>query len=186
MVISRQDGSEVRWVPATYCASPNFDDRPDDTTVDLLVIHCISLPPGEFGGDHIRQLFTNELDCRCRPEYESLKGLKVSAHCLIDRLGGVTQFVDFDKRAWHAGRSHWQGREACNDFSIGIELEGCDTKPYTDAQYRTLAALTADIRCHYPAITEDRVVGHSDIAPARKTDPGPHFDWQRLREAMAA
>lgn len=161
--------------------SPNHDERSGASPIDLLVIHGISLPPSEFGGPYIDQLFTNSLDCAAHPYFMGLQGLKVSAHLLIRRDGELIQYVPFSRRAWHAGESRWGGRSACNDFSIGIELEGCDLMPYTDSQYATLIAVTRAIRSAYPAITAERVVGHCHIAPGRKTDPGPYFDWARLR-----
>lgn len=154
--------------------SPNCDARPPGTAVELLVIHNISLPPGEFGGAAIARLFTNTLDATAHPYYEQLKGLKVSAHFLIRRDGAIIQFVPCDKRAWHAGVSLWQGRSACNDFSIGIELEGSDDVPFSERQYLALARLTRLLRRRHPIRA---IVGHADIAPGRKTDPGPLFDW---------
>ncbi|WP_432696286.1 1,6-anhydro-N-acetylmuramyl-L-alanine amidase AmpD [Marinobacterium sp. YM272] len=170
---------------ATQCPSANQNERPN-CEISLLVIHNISLPPGQFGGQGIRQLFTNCLDPDEHPYYRDIHQLEVSAHLLIDRHGKVTQFVPFDKRAWHAGRSCFDGREACNDFSIGIELEGADDTPYTDAQYRVLAQITATLMQAYPQINLDRICGHSDIAPGRKTDPGPAFDWRRYRTSLVA
>jgi len=161
---------------ASHVLSPNHDERPADTQVSLLVLHNISLPPGEFGGPHIIRLFTNSLDYTAHPHLEHLRGLKVSAHFLIRRDGAIVQFVPTRKRAWHAGASRHAGRERCNDFSIGIELEGTDTLPYTDAQYDTLAALTRLLRNLHPL---SAVRGHEHIAPGRKTDPGPAFDWLR-------
>jgi len=157
-------------------ASPNFDARPAQTSVSLLVIHSISLPPDEFGGPGIRCLFTNTLDCSAHPYYAQLDGLRVSSHFLIGRDGSVTQFVPCGSRAWHAGVSVWQGRERCNDFSIGIELEGCDSVPFEPAQYAALSRLTRRLRRNYPI---RHIVGHADIAPGRKTDPGPTFDWEQ-------
>ena len=165
-------------VGARFVASPNCDDRPPGTEITLLVVHNISLPPGAFGGDDVIRLFTNTLDCAAHPYYNSLAGVRVSAHFLIRRTGEIIQFVPCDRRAWHAGVSSWRGRERCNDFSIGVELEGTDTKPYTARQYRRLARLAIALQRRYP-IRE--TVGHSDIAPGRKTDPGPAFDWSRLR-----
>lgn len=170
---------------ATYIASPNHNERPLNTIVDLLVIHSISLPPGEFGGDFIERLFTNQLDSTAHPYFEEIAHLKVSSHVLIRRDGEVIQFVPFDKRAWHAGQSIFQGRENCNDFSIGIELEGADTVPYQPVQYQKLVQLTNTIMQAYPAITKDRIVGHSDIAPGRKTDPGAAFDWKYFKELLS-
>lgn len=157
-------------------ASPNYDARPAQTAVSLLVIHSISLPPDEFGGPGIRHLFTNTLDCSAHPYYAQLEGVRVSAHFLIGRDGGVTQFVACGSRAWHAGVSVWQGRERCNDFSIGIELEGCDSMPFEPVQYAALVRLTRRLQRRYPIRD---IVGHADIAPVRKTDPGPTFDWQQ-------
>ena len=168
-----------------YAASPNCDARPPGCEPELVVVHGISLPPGEFGGDAIEHLFTNTLDLRAHPYFERLRGLRVSAHALIRRDGEVVQFVPFHRRAWHAGESCYAGRTACNDFSIGIELEGTDEQPYAEAQVRTLAAMIRALRACYPGLGPDRVVGHSDIAPGRKTDPGPHFDWTRLRQLLA-
>jgi AmpD protein len=157
-------------------ASPNFDARPEGVAVDLIVIHNISLPPGEFGGPAVVQLFTNRLDAGAHPYYAGICNLRVSAHFLIRRDGTITQFVSSDERAWHAGVSSWQGRERCNDFSIGVELEGSDDLPFEAAQYAALAGLTRAIRKRYPI---RGIMGHSDVAPGRKTDPGPHFDWRR-------
>jgi AmpD protein len=157
-------------------ASPNHDARPARTPIELLVIHNISLPPNEYGGDAIERFFTNTLDHVEHPYYEQLKGVRVSSHFLVRRDGQVVQFVSCNKRAWHAGVSTWQGRSRCNDFSIGIELEGSDFEPFTERQYAALARLTRRLRRAYPIVD---AVGHSDIAPERKTDPGPFFDWQR-------
>ena len=172
--------SEVRRVP-----SPHFNGRPENCPVDLLVIHCISLPPGQFGGPYVSQLFTNRLDPGAHPAFASLSKLKVSAHVLIQRSGRIVQFVPFNRRAWHAGVSNFRGRDHCNDFSIGIELEGTDTLPYEDAQYRVLAALIDALRIAYPALDRQNIAGHCEIAPDRKTDPGPAFDWQRLYRELA-
>lgn len=168
-----------------HCPSPNFNARPDGEPLSLLVIHNISLPAGEFGLPHIRHLFCNQLDCRAHASFADLAGLEVSAHLLIDRQGRSCQFVSFHDRAWHAGQSSFEGRDNCNDFSIGIELEGDDHTPYTEAQYRELQVVTATLRCYYPAITPERIVGHCDIAPERKTDPGPSFDWGCYKKAMS-
>jgi AmpD protein len=167
-----------RVLGARFVASPNCDDRPDGATVQLVVIHNISLPPGEFEGDDVARLFCNSLDCDAHPYYAQLRGLRVSAHFLIRRSGELLQFVPCTHRAWHAGVSRWRGRERCNDFSIGIELEGTDEIPYADTQYPVLAALIAALARAYPI---EGVVGHADVAPGRKTDPGPSFDWPRLR-----
>lgn len=161
--------------------SPNRDARPEGEPISLVVIHNISLPPGRFGGDGIVQLFTNRIDPTAHPYYAGIANLRVSAHFLIRRRGELIQFVPCGARAWHAGVSTWKGRERCNDFSIGIELEGTDDRPFTQAQYRRLAALIGALRNAYP-ITD--LAGHSDIAPGRKTDPGPCFDWPRLRALL--
>jgi AmpD protein len=164
----------------TLRPSPNFNERPTDCDVSLLVIHNISLPPGQFGTPFVADLFLNQLDLQADPWFEeNLQGLTVSAHFVIDRAGHITQFVSCDARAWHAGVSQHAGREQCNDFSIGIELEGTDTLAYTAAQYTALAALTACLRARYPLTA---VRGHCDIAPERKTDPGPAFDWLRYAQ----
>jgi AmpD protein len=162
---------------ALQVPSPNQDPRPDDAAVRLVVVHGISLPPGCYGGDEIAALFTNRLDPAAHPYFAAIAGLRVSAHFLVRRDGALVQFVRCADRAWHAGVSCWAGEERCNDFSIGIELEGVDDQAYEDAQYETLVALVAALCARYPI--ED-VVGHSDIAPGRKTDPGPSFDWARL------
>lgn len=153
-------------------------------SVELLVIHNISLPPGCFGGDHIEALFTNCLDPSADPYFETIHQLEVSAHFLIRRTGELVQFVSTDERAWHAGVSAWCGRGNCNDFSIGIELEGADDAAYATAQYQALAQLIAVLRQTYPRIASDAIVGHSDIAPGRKTDPGPAFNWRHLRHLL--
>ena len=171
---------------ARQVASPNCDERPGDGHIDLIVVHGISLPPGCFGGPYIDQLFTNSLDCSVDPYFAEIKGLQVSAHVLIHRDGSVTQYVPFDRRAWHAGQSCFDGRDGCNDYSIGIELEGCDDQPYEPLQYQALATLVTLLMQCYPAITPERVCGHSDIAPGRKTDPGPAFDWSQLHRLLAA
>lgn len=163
--------------------SPNFGPRPD-TSIDLLVIHNISLPPGQFGGCHIDALFQNCLNPLEHSYFQEIFQLQVSAHLLIDRLGVVSQYVSFDDRAWHAGDSSFCGRDNCNDYSIGIELEGCDDQAFTEAQYRSLLAVTGLIRGVYPAISSDRIVGHNDIAPGRKTDPGPFFEWSHYLDAV--
>jgi AmpD protein len=165
-----------------FVASPNCDERPRGTPVELLVVHAISLPPGEFGGPAIEQLFENRLDPRAHPYYAGIAALRVSAHFLVRRTGDLVQFVPCSKRAWHAGTSQWRGRPACNDYSIGIELEGTDDRPFEARQYELLAELTNAIERAYP-IAE--IVGHADIAPGRKTDPGPHFDWRRYRTLLA-
>ncbi|HEX8978290.1 MAG TPA: 1,6-anhydro-N-acetylmuramyl-L-alanine amidase AmpD [Parasulfuritortus sp.] len=170
---------EAGWLDGARCiASPNFDDRPGAMPVELLVIHNISLPPGEFGGEGVVELFTNRLDPAAHPYYRTIHALRVSAHFFIRRDGELIQFVSADKRAWHAGVSTWAGRERCNDFSIGIELEGTDDRPFTEAQYRRLDELIGVLCDRYPIAG---IAGHSDIAPGRKTDPGQCFDWTRLR-----
>lgn len=171
---------------ARRCPSPNCDARPPGAVVGLLVIHGISLPAGQYGGPHIEALFLNLLDYAAHASFASLQGLRVSAHFLIRRDGELLQFVATTDRAWHAGVSSFQGRTACNDFSVGIELEGCDDEPYEDAQYAQLVALTRSLKARYPGLSSERIVGHADIAPGRKTDPGPHFDWARYRRALAA
>lgn len=158
----------------------NFDDRPDPEDISLLVIHCISLPPGEFGNHYIDQLFCNQLDPDEHPYFRDVHQLKVSAHILIKRDGSCVQYVPFNKRAWHAGKSAYEGREQCNDFSIGIELEGTELVDYTDQQYMRLAEAVHVLLVAYPKLSTQRITGHSDIAPGRKTDPGASFDWQRL------
>ena len=173
------------WInTAKKLESPNADSRPDEKDISLLVIHNISLPPEQFGGPYIEQLFLNSLDPEEHPYFRDIYTLEVSSHLVIDRLGNLTQFVPFNKRAWHAGVSDFQGRNRCNDFSIGIELEGADHIPFTDAQYSVLADVSRKIMSHYPMISSDRVVGHSDIAPGRKTDPGPAFDWLRYKQLI--
>ena len=157
--------------------SPNFNERPSDTAVSLLVVHNITLPPGQFGTPYITDLFLNQLNIAADPWFVNVEGLKVSAHFVIDRLGHITQFVSCDDRAWHAGASSFEGREQCNDFSIGIELEGTDDVPFEAVQYERLAALTQCLRARYPLTA---ATGHSDIAPGRKTDPGPCFDWSHF------
>jgi AmpD protein len=164
--------------------SPNWDDRPQGVEPDLIVVHGISLPPGEFGGPWIDQLFTNVLPPDVHPYFPEVTNLRVSSHLLIRRTGEIVQYVPFQRRAWHAGVSSWAGRERCNDFSIGIELEGADHSPYESMQYAMLARVIAVLCRSYPRLTPDRVVGHSDIAPGRKSDPGPAFDWPRLRSLV--
>jgi AmpD protein len=162
-------------------ASPNQDARPPRTSISLLVIHNISLPPNEYGGDAIKRFFTNTLDHSEHAYFNQLRGVKVSSHFLVRRDGQIVQFVPCSRRAWHAGVSAWRGRSRCNDFSIGIELEGSDFEPFTKLQYTALARLTRRLKRSYPI---DEIVGHSDIAPERKTDPGPYFDWDRYRELL--
>lgn len=164
-----------------FIASPNCDERPPGVDVCLIVVHAISLPPERFGGDGVEQLFTNCLDPSAHPYYETIHTLRVSAHFFVRRDGRVIQFVSCDKRAWHAGRSAWLGRERCNDFSIGIELEGCDDLPFEADQYRQLTHLVGVLSRRYSL---RGIVGHADIAPGRKTDPGPCFEWPRFRQAL--
>jgi len=171
---------EARW-----CASPNYNNRPDGNPPSLLVVHNISLPPGHFSGDAVERFFCNRLDPSAHPYFQTIAELKVSSHLLIRRDGSAIQFVNLLDRAWHAGRSSFQGEDECNDFSIGIELEGTDDIPYTDEQYARLTELTARIMAAWPDITPDRLTGHSDIAPGRKTDPGPAFDWSRFHTQLA-
>ena len=165
--------------------SPNHDPRPAGCEIDLLIIHGISLPPGEFLTPHVAALFCNRLDPGVHPYFGEIAHLRVSAHALIRRDGSVIQFVAFSERAWHAGASHFAGRSGCNDFSIGIELEGTDEIPYEDAQYERLAELTRVLMAAWPGITTDRIVGHCHVAPGRKTDPGAAFDWHRYRAMLA-
>jgi AmpD protein len=162
--------------------SPNWDERPPHTEVTLVVMHSISLPPGKYGGDEIERLFTNCLDPHAHPYFREICVLKVSSHFLVRRDGGVVQFVPPQKRAWHAGLSSWRGRERCNDFSIGIELEGSEEERFAGVQYEALAALVRKLRHQFPL---REFAAHSDVAPGRKTDPGPHFDWARLLASLA-
>lgn len=178
--------SPGRLAAAHWLPSPNCDARPPGCEPEIVVVHCIALPPGEFGGADVAALFCNRLDHDAHPFYRQLRDLRVSAHFLIDRDGALTQFVDCAQRAWHAGRSRFCGRERCNDFSIGVELEGAESVPFTAPQYRQLAWLIAALRRRYPPLRPGAVVAHSDIAPGRKGDPGPAFDWARLRRAMGA
>ena len=167
-------------VAAEQVPSPNCDDRPEPTDISLLVVHAISLPPDEFGGPWIDRLFRNQLPADAHPYFATIAALRVSAHACIFRDGRIHQYVALNQRAWHAGESMFDGRERCNDFSIGIELEGCDDQPFTEIQYDRLATLARELIRAYPGLNPQRIVGHSDIAPGRKTDPGPCFDWERL------
>jgi len=175
---------------ATWLTSPNYNSRPQDVNVDAIIIHNISLPPNEFGVcdsndlHYVKALFTNQLDWDAHPYFQTIKGAEVSAHLFIERDGAITQFVNFNERAWHAGRSSYLGRPECNDYSIGIELEGSDFMPFTSVQYETLAMVVAAIYNAYPK-TQRHLTGHSDIAPGRKTDPGDYFEWVRLRQLVA-
>lgn len=179
-----RDTGRVRF--ARWCPSPNFGPRPEGAAISLLVIHNISLPPGQFGGPEIEDFFCNRLDHSAHPYFRTIAGVQVSAHLLIRRDGVLVQFVNLLDRAWHAGRSCFEGQEECNDFSIGIELEGTDEIPYTPEQYRKLAEVTGLIMAAWPKITSARITGHCDIAPGRKSDPGPAFDWQYFRAALQA
>jgi len=172
---------DARQVP-----SPNFDERPDGCEISLIVIHGISLPPGVYGGPEIDRFFTNTLDPDAHPYFKEIADQQVSSHLLMRRDGEVVQYVPFSKRAWHAGESCFDGRAACNDFSIGIELEGQDEEPYTPAQYERLAAVIRTLTESFPELSTRRLAGHCDIAPLRKTDPGPAFDWSRLRQRLVA
>jgi AmpD protein len=169
-----------------HLPSPNRDLRPPGVEADLIVVHGISLPPGEYGGAWIDRLFTNTLPAEAHPYFAAVCSLRLSSHVLVARDGMITQYVKFTERAWHAGKSIYQGREACNDFSVGIELEGTDTTPYEPAQYHALAEVVAALCATYPKLSPDRLVGHSDISPGRKTDPGPAFEWPRARRLIAA
>ncbi|MGD8570739.1 MAG: 1,6-anhydro-N-acetylmuramyl-L-alanine amidase AmpD [Gammaproteobacteria bacterium] len=169
---------------ARQLASPNCDDRPDVADISLIVVHGISLPPGEYGGPWIDALFTNQLDPNAHPYFQEIHQLEVSSHLLIRRDGEIVQYVPFHKRAWHAGRSSFENRERCNDFSIGIELEGTDDQPYEQSQYEQLASVIDSLCDTYQELNTGRIAGHCDIAPGRKTDPGPSFDWNKLRELL--
>ncbi len=183
MKVDRQTG----WIDAVRrVGSPNHDARPSGVSPDLIVIHGISLPPGEFGGSGIDDLFCNVLDPTAHPYYEEICHLRVSSHVLITRDGKLTQYVSFLDRAWHAGQSSYCGRADCNDFAVGIELEGTDDVPYEPVQYVTLAALISALRSTFGSLEHAELVGHSDIAPGRKTDPGPHFDWDLLQHLLVA
>jgi AmpD protein len=176
----QEDGVKIRKLH-----SPNCSSR-DGLQVDMIVIHAISLPPGEFGTGHVPDFFLNRLDYTAHPYFKALEGLRVSAHYFIDREGAVIEFVDPDLTAWHAGKSTFEGRQGCNPFSIGIELEGTPDHPFTEEQYRNLKELCLMLMERYPLITPERIVGHSDIAPGRKEDPGPLFAWERLRAELRA
>jgi AmpD protein len=177
---------EQGWYPrARRVPSPHFDDRPDEEDVSLLVVHNISLPPGQFGGGYIEDFFLGKLDVAIHPFFHVIKDLRVSAHCLIRRDGEVVQFVPFHARAWHAGMSSFAGRARCNDYSIGIELEGTDYVAYTEAQYQSLQCLTLSLQARYPAMTRERITGHQYIAPLRKSDPGLVFDWRRFKNSLS-
>ncbi|WP_326517954.1 1,6-anhydro-N-acetylmuramyl-L-alanine amidase AmpD [Acinetobacter sp. CAAS 2-6] len=168
---------------ARFVPSPNFNDRSAHTEIQLVVIHNISLPPSQFGGGYIEKFFQNQLDWQAHPYFQTIEGMQVSAHLLILRSGEVLQFVNFNDRAWHAGRSSYLGKKECNDYSIGIELEGSDDQPFESVQYAVLAQVVASLQQAYPKI-QQHLAGHSDIAPGRKTDPGPYFDWHYFRELL--
>ena len=170
---------------AVYCPSTYCDERPEGALIDMVVIHSISLPPGEFGSDAVEAFFSGTLDVLAHAYFQTIAHLKVSSHLFIKRTGAIIQFVPFTQRAWHAGESYFQGKTRCNDFSIGIELEGTDEIPYDPRQYEQLAIIVPLLMRAYPAITTDRIVGHADIAPGRKTDPGPVFDWKYLKGIIA-
>lgn len=184
MTVLRIDTATGLLAGVRQVLSPHFDARPTGCPPELIVVHGISLPPGEFGGPWIDRLFTGGLPADAHPYFQAIAGMRVSAHALIRRGGELVQYVPFDARAWHAGASTYCGRTACNDFSIGIELEGTDDTPYEDAQYVCLAALIRALLAAYPTLDRTRIVGHSDIAPGRKTDPGPAFDWSRLHQLL--
>lgn len=176
---------QAGWLQqAKACPSPNYSQRPADVQVCLLVVHNISLPPDQYGTGWIQAFFCNQLDAEAHPYFASIAQLQVSSHLLIERDGSLTQFVSFDDRAWHAGASWFEGRADCNDFSIGIELEGSDHIAYTEPQYQCLAEVAALLMAQYPELDEKRIVGHEDIAPGRKTDPGPAFDWSHFRALL--
>lgn len=165
--------------------SPHYGERPQDAAIDLIVLHAISLPSGQFGPEYIDSFFMGTLDTTLHPDFESLAGVQVSAHFVVDRRGDVTQFVPVSKRAWHAGESVWQGRENCNDYSIGIEMIGDEAQPFTQAQYRETARLCRVLMQHFPLIARERIVGHQDVAPGRKWDPGRQWDWQRFQRSLS-
>lgn len=183
MQVDKQSGliSEIQYHP-----SPNQDERPDVDNIAGIVLHNISLPPGEFGGGWIDDLFLNKLDPKAHPYFETIAELRVSTHLLIRRSGEIIQYVPFQKRAWHAGVSSWDGHERCNDFTIGIEIEGSDDKTFEKRQYQQLADVIQALCDTYPKLTRDKIKGHQEIAPERKTDPGPHFDWQHLAHLLQA
>lgn len=173
-----------RVVEAIFHPSPHKDERPQPHEMSLVVIHGISLPAGQFGGSYVHDLFMGQLDCQAHPSLQELVGLRVSAHCFIRRDGELIQYVPFHQRAWHAGVSVWQGRDCCNDYAIGIELEGTDEELYTEQQYKTLVQLSHALMRTYPEITLERIVGHEHIAPGRKTDPGPAFQWSLFKHRL--
>jgi N-acetyl-anhydromuramoyl-L-alanine amidase len=168
-----------------FIDSPHHDARPVTSAVDLIVLHAISLPPGEFAMRHVEALFTGTLDVSAHTSFNDLRGLRVSAHFVVDRTGEITQFVPLDRRAWHAGESVWQGRENCNDYSVGIEMLGDEQKPFTPAQYRETARLCRVLMERFPGVTVERIVGHLDVAPGRKWDPGVQWNWARFHRSLA-
>jgi len=168
-----------------FIASAHHDARPPHTVIDLIVLHAISLPAGEFSMQHVEALFTGKLDSAAHPSFKSLDGLRVAAHFVVDRDGKVTQFVPFEARAWHAGKSSWQGREGCNDFAIGIEMLGDEDHPFTAQQYRETARLCSALMQRCPEISNDRIIGHQDVAPGRKWDPGRQWSWAHFRRSLA-
>ncbi len=170
--------------PIRHLPSPNFNQRPEPGDISLLVVHNISLPPDQFGGGYIEQFFCNQLDCSIHPYFEEIRDLTVSAHVLIDRSGAMIQFVSFLDRAWHAGASCFAGRDDCNDFSVGVELEGSDCQPFSQSQYDSLAWLSRQLMARFPSLTAERIVGHEHIAPGRKTDPGPYFNWDLYQQMI--
>ena len=169
---------------AEFIESPNFSERPEGVDPSLIVVHNISLPPGRFGGDFIKQFFVNSLNSELHPYFKEISDLRVSSHLLIERDGNIIQFVEFNKSAWHAGVSEYEGQKDCNDFSIGIELEGTDSDPYQDIQYSILSGISECLMGSYLEINKERIIGHADIAPDRKTDPGDSFDWFRFRDSL--
>jgi len=173
-----------KQTPVRFLASPHFDARPDAADVDLIVLHAISLPDGEFGMEHVEALFSGHLDAQAHVSFAGLAGLRVSAHFIVDRVGRITQFVPLDKRAWHAGVSRWQGREGCNDYSVGIEMLGDERRPFTAAQYRETARLCRALLLRLPKGSRQRIVGHQDVAPGRKWDPGRQWDWAHFRRSL--
>ena len=178
---------ESGWMtPARHCCSPNFGSRPAGVDISLLVIHNISLPPGQFGNGWVEKFFTNQLDPSAHPYFATIASMQVSSHVLISRTGELVQFVSFNDRAWHAGRSCFAGIDECNDYGIGIELEGTDTLAYTDEQYQALACVTEALLDYFPALTLARITGHCDIAPGRKTDPGEAFDWDKYYSQLTS
>ena len=177
--ISKHIAINAKYIETSHCA-----ERPEPSQISLLVIHNISLPPNQFGGDYVQDLFTGQLDPDAHPYFREIYQLRVSAHCFIRRNGSIMQFVPFNKSAWHAGVSSYQGQQKCNDYSIGIELEGADNIPYTNEQYLALSELAKNIMLQYPGVGLGQIVGHQDIAPGRKTDPGSAFDWSRFRQML--